>query len=129
MKKVKAHLHLPKMKRGDAACISVAPFAHVKGQGVEYHGTVTLLRVKFQVSEPGRQRTLATGQKNVHAWVVGDQLDTLSNRIAPRGDQWRQARYNPKIAGSFLDTKTGEPVHSARAAWMSGPRVFYIPEA
>lgn len=125
--KVRAHLHLPKSKRGDDACISVAPFAYKPGQKTVYYGTVTMTNVKFKVSEPGRQRTLDTGVKNVHAWVVGDFLVGDEAQLPPgRPWDWRCARYNPKNGPHFVDSATGNPVFEARAAYMVGSKVFYI---
>jgi hypothetical protein len=126
--KVKAHLHLPKAKRGDSDCISVAPFAFRKGNGTEYYGTVTLTNVKFKVSQPGRKRTLDSGRKNVHAWVVGDMIAATPSQHMPKFKNFRLARYNPRTGPDFVDSVTGEPLYSAAAAYMVGSKVYYLPE-
>lgn len=132
--KVKAHLHLPRYKAftkgGHEAVISVTPYAFVRGiSKTEYAGTVTLTNVKFRVSQPGRIRTLTTGVKNVHAWVIGDVVVQTAGQYPPKSvDKWRQARYNPRETETFVDRETGLPVHSAKAALMVGARVYYIPE-
>lgn len=121
--KVKAHLHLPKKKAGVDECISVIPFG---GSGAKYFGTVALTNVRFQVSEPGRQRTLSTGQKNVHAWVVGDLMAGIAAQHPPKKSEWKQARYNPRETETFVDAETGKPVHTAYAAYLVGSKVYYI---
>lgn len=123
--KVKAHLHLPKAKRGDEACISYLPYGQTSG--TEYAGTLAMTNVTFKVSEAGRLRCLTENRKNVHAWVVGDILDVVSNQI-PLGvkNHWRQARYNPRNGPHFVDSLTGESIHTARAAYMVGSKVYYI---
>ena len=126
--KVRAHLHLPRLKSGVDEVISVAPFARVRGGRTEYFGTVTMTNVKFKVSEPGRLRTLRTGQKNVHAWVVGDLLHKTPSQHPPTLSAWRIARYNPKFGPDFVDSATGQPLHSAKAVYMTGSKVYYIPE-
>lgn len=126
--KVKAHLHLPKAKRGDAACISVAPFAYRLGQKTEYYGTLSLTNVKFKVSASGRERTLTSGVKNVHAWVVGDLIAGTPSQIPPKNAGWREAKYNPRIAGWFYDAKAGGELTEAQAVYMVGNKVYYYPK-
>lgn len=121
--KVKAHLHLPKMKQGIDEVISVIPFG---GTGAKYYGTVLLTNPVFRVSEAGRQRTLTTGVKNVHAWVIGDLVGKMAGQHKPRKTEWRQARYNPREVSTFVDTETNEPVLTARAAYLVGSKVFYV---
>ncbi len=127
--KKKAHLHLPKMKRGDMDCISLANFAHVKGEPTTYWGTVVMREVRFKVSQPGRERTLREGVKNVHAWVVGEVVETLGNQVIPnKRGVWREAYYNPRMTETFVDKQTGIRLDTAKAAYLVGPKVFYIPE-
>lgn len=89
---------------------------------------------RFVVQPKGREKVLATGQKNVHAFVRGIfrdpstvPLDTLSSYYRPhRGDNdWRRARYNPSEAPFFEDVITGEPVTSANEAVVTTRGVFY----
>ena len=48
-------------------------FSAVQGNIVVAHvDTINLKSVSFKVSETGRQRVIATKQKNVHAYVVGE---------------------------------------------------------
>lgn len=124
--KVKAHLHLPRLKSGVDEVISVIPFA---GTGAEYFGTVALTNVRFRVSKPGRQRTLDTGVRNVHAWVIGDVLNTENRQSHPKKPGvWRKAYYSPYQTETFIDRDTKVPVHSAKAALMVGATVYYLPE-
>ena len=75
--------------------------------------------VSFRVSEKSRQRVLATGSKNVHAYAVCDSVwncppervdgltfDDISNA--------RPISYNPKVGPYFTDSN-GYPLKSARA--------------
>lgn len=129
--KVKAHLHLPKRKRGDKACISVAPFAHIKGQGTTYAGTIILKNVRFKVSEPGRIRTVTNKVKNVHAWVVGDLVYQEADQLwlePSLMNRCREASYNPYKNETFVDKESGFPLHSAQTAYMVGHKVYYVPE-
>jgi hypothetical protein len=126
--KVKAHLHLPRHKSGVDEVISVAPFAFRKGDKTEYFGTVSMTNVRFKVSLTGRQRTLDTGVKNVHAWVVGDMVGGTSYQQPPKYKGYRLARYNPRFGPDFVDSETGQALHSAKAAYMVGNKVYYLPE-
>lgn len=123
--KVKAHLHLPRLRSGVDEVISVIPFAST---GAEYFGTVALTNVKFRVSAAGRERTLKQGVRNVHAWVIGDVLNTEPYQAHPRKGGWRKAYYSPTKCATFIDKDTGEALHSAKAALMVGATVYYIPE-
>jgi len=125
--KVKTHLHLPRMKAGSDEVISVAPYIHVKGiSKTTYAGTVCLQNVTFRVSKSGRERTLRDKVRNVHAWVIGDLLTSTPSQNPPKNVQWKQARYNPYQTETFVDTVSGNEVHSAHAAYMVGSKVYYL---
>lgn len=114
------HLHLPKMKRGDAACISITQ----PGKSVRYTDYVELTDVKFVVQEGGRQRSLREGRKNVHAYVVGQEYP-LTEPSVP--GVFRYATYNPKLNETFVDSETGAPVLTTRHAILHGKVVLYLP--
>lgn len=128
MKRVKAHLHLPRLKAGQDDCISVAPAIHVRGGGTEYFGTVTLTNVTFRVHQSGRLRTLDKQQRNVHAWVVGDLVAATPSQQFPFTEKWSKAIYNPYLYETFVDKTTGEALDSVTAAYMVGKHVFYLRE-
>jgi hypothetical protein len=75
-----------------------------KGRVIEHARTIMINNASFKVNEAGRQRVLATKQKNVHAFVVADNYSTDINAI----DSWNQSnikpvRYNPYIKEFFFD--------------------------
>lgn len=76
------------------------------GLVVGHARALTLADCTLRVSEAGRQRVLATGRKNVHAWVVG----TITDDYA--AGEWRDLRYNPRLWSTFVDG-IGAPVHRA----------------
>jgi hypothetical protein len=71
---------------------------------------VHLQDVTFCVGEGGRQRVLATGQKNVHAGLRGEECSGISPRI--RG--WRRISYDPYKFDHFVTVKDERPIlHAA----------------
>lgn len=82
-----------------------------RGKVVARH-TMTLARnVKFQVSEAGRQRVLREKQKNVHAYVVADEVVPYTEAIGT--SQLQRITYNPYTGPHF--TIDGYPITSAKA--------------
>ncbi len=66
--------------------------------------------VGFTVHESGRQRVLAEGRKNVHAWAHGKLVP------APEAPEYSVgAGYNPRMAGSFLQFPEKSPLFRAKA--------------
>lgn len=126
MKNTWAHLHLPKLQAGELDVISVK----VPGQRIGYAAAVTLSDASFRVSEPGRQRCLREGVRNVHAWVVGVEVGSVSGTNhrpdAPEG--FRRALYDPWKGGTFVDSETLEPVLDSPLVVMSGKHVYYLEE-
>jgi len=122
------HTHLPRLKAGDPNVISVK----VPGQRVEYAAWVSLENVEFKVHEKGRQRCLEYGVRNVHAWLVGDQITRCT---APLPDEfvqtppgYRRAVYDPWRGSAFMDLETGTAVYEADLAIMIGKDVWYMPQ-
>ena len=96
-----------------------------KGWRVWQHATAVSLRdVSFTVSEAGRQRVLATGKKNVHAFMVGELLSdpAISDPTPIHG--WSRASYNPRKAATFVDSITQEPVTHAHIAVVGSAGIF-----
>ena len=52
---------------------------------------------KFVVSKSGRQRVLREGKKYVHAFVVGELVDTWNLT-----ESFEEVRYNPHIFDAFF---------------------------
>lgn len=118
-----AHLHLPRLQSGEVNVISVK----VPGQRIEYASWVSLRNATFKVSEPGRQRCITQGVRNVHAWVVGEEIlrveDYPWRSEAPA--TWSQAVYDPWKGETFVDSRTLKPVLASDLVIMSGKNVYY----
>ena len=82
------------------------------------HGNnITLRNVSFEVREKDRQRVLATGVKNVHAYVVGN-IDLQCNDTIDGNRAW----YNPFKTDCFkLDA---ERIDKCKRAYMSDKKVY-----
>jgi hypothetical protein len=120
--KTAAHLHLPRFKAGNPANISVK----VGDEPVYYASRLLMRNVTFKVSEAGRQRMLREGHKNVHAWVVGEQLP-WPVCFSPDTAVLREAKYNPVKGATFVDAEDGGPVYGASLVVMVGSKVYYMP--
>lgn len=122
------HTHLPRLQANERDCLSVK----IPGQRIAYASDVLLRDAEFRVSAPGRRRCLAEGVRNVHAWVVGREVqrwqgaEPLSSASLPEG--FRRAVYDPWKGGTFVDSETLEPVHRAPVVMISGKNVWYEPE-
>lgn len=124
MKTTWVHTHLPRLTAGKRDCLSVK----IPGQRITYASEVLLTDVTFKVHEGGRRRCLATGVRNVHAWVVGaEQRRATDTEPVERLSAWRRALYDPFKGASFVDSETLEPVTHATAAFISGKYVHYLP--
>lgn len=120
------HTHLPRLQSGETPdVISVK----VPGQHVRYASWVSIKNAEFKVHEHGRQRCITQGVRNVHAWVIGEEIlrvgSDWSYAQAPRPAGYRQAVYDPWKGGTFVDSETLEPVLTADLVIMSGKNVFY----
>lgn len=91
---------------------------------------VRLADVEFRVRERGRQRMIRERRRNVHAFAVGRLIDYVhpddSRDIAPLDG--RGAFYDPYRYASFVDTETGAPVTTVRAAHFDEAGVVYSME-
>jgi len=117
-----AHLHLPRHESGDPNPISVK----VPGERIEYVSWLSLTDVTFRVSQAGRRRCLRENVRNVHAWVVGTEVLSVTDHPArgcPPG--YRRAVYDPWKGGAFVDAETLEPLLTARHAILSCKYVYY----
>lgn len=128
------HTHLPRLQSGDPDPISVK----VPGQRVEYAAWVSMRDAEFRVHEKGRQRCIAEGVRNVHAWIVGTEVLRLADSDIPSWSMrrnllapppgFRRAVYDPWKGGTFVDSVTLEPVLQADLVIMSGKNVYYASE-
>lgn len=118
-----AHLHLPRLQASDPNPISVK----IPGQRIEYASWVSLRGAQFKVSEAGRQRCIRENVRNVHAWVVGEEILRVADypvRNEPPA-AWCRAVYDPWRGGAFIDSATLEPILTADLVIMSGKNVYY----
>lgn len=127
MTSVWLHTHLPRLQSADPNPISVK----IPGQRIEYAAWVSLESPQFRVYEQGRQRCVREGVRNVHAWVVGEEILRVKAEFlgefhrTPKG--YRKAVYDPFKGPFFVDSETLESVHSASWVIMSGKNVWYVP--
>lgn len=94
-------------------CILVRPlFLHPKQAKVERAGTVLLTNV------------------SVAANIRGDVVETSERRVKPRQTvlSWPKMRYVSSI-GSYVDVRDGHRVERAKAVYIVGPSIYYLPEA
>lgn len=82
-----------------------------RGRVILHVEAVEVLEAEFRVSEAGRQRVLRTGQKNVHAGVVGI-LGKTKGAFPANGSLL--AKYDPFKGPAFTST-SGRVLRRARA--------------
>lgn len=88
------------------------------------HSPVVVLgNATFEVSEAGRQRVLREKTKNVHAYVVGNFLETVHNEDISK---MAEVYYNPYKVDSFTVSHLDMPIESSRLAILEGKK-SYIP--
>ena len=129
------HLHLPKLTKYravlngneslgelDSNVISLK----IPGEKIRYVSRAIVRNARFHVSEKGRQRCLDSGQRNVHAWVIGELLPMPSvlypSRYLDRDS--RKVVYDPWKGASFVDARTLEPVYEAQQVLMLRDQVW-----
>ena len=76
---------------------------------------------KFKVSEAGRQRVLKEQRKNVHAVIVGEELNQISYSKVPNVS----VTYNPYKAKTFVDERNN-PIHEAEIVVIRGNKNGYV---
>jgi len=75
-----------------------------RGQVIDHLTSLILSDVTMIVQESGRQRVLSKRQREVHAWCVGEIVDTV-----PPGLTARELTYNPYRCGEFT-TRDGKAI-------------------
>lgn len=80
--------------------------------------TVQLHNVVFKVGEPGRQRVIASRQKNVHAYAVG----IFTSQPEPAATE--PVSYDPYRAGHFYRVRDEAPVYHAAALLLTHGKVY-----
>jgi len=108
---IRVHLNL---RRGDWSLT-------YKGKVFEHAAQVALANVSFKVSEASRLRVVAKHCREVHAWSIGDRLDSM-----PHGELV-EITYNPFRCGAFVRRDNGAEITSADyAVFLPGKRAFAI---
>ena len=104
------------------------PYWTIKARGGEdaglvigYDKSVHLKNVTFVVGEKSRQRVLASGQKNVHAGVVGNIVD---GGMDTKG--WIPITYNPYRDKTFVRVDNGEPIFNAKEVILKNEKEVYV---
>ena len=82
---------------------------------------IKLTEVKFTVNEKDRQRVLAEGRKNVHAFVNGNYRG-IAERV-PEG--YKQAYYNPHKLSTFIDKESGKELTEASEVVLLNKQIWY----
>lgn len=119
-----AHLHLPRLRSGETENVISLK---TPGEKIDYVAWVDLANPTFKVHQKGRERALRDNVRNVHAWVVGHQVASGTDKPLSTPEGMRRAIYDPWKGDSFVDAETFEPVHSASRALLNGKTVYYQP--
>jgi len=80
------------------------------GKVIDHTDHIILKNCKFVVRESGRQKVLKEKKKNVHAFVVGDIIESVYPDNTKKGNGY--VKYNPFKAGHFI-TEEGKRIDSA----------------
>lgn len=85
---------------------------------IDYATCVWLHKAEFKVGGKGRERVIAEGRKNVHAFVYGElyMVDDKKNHWYNNHDT--TVKYNPYKWNSFVD-EDDSPVYTARNVMMN----------
>ncbi|GGJ42337.1 hypothetical protein GCM10008938_30570 [Deinococcus roseus] len=92
-----------------------------KGRVVGYASTLTLQHCTFEVNETTRQRVMRRGQKEVHAFVVGDRI---ADQPVPA--EAVQIGYNPFLQGQFFRKDSGAAIQHALEVYFTPQGVFAL---
>jgi len=97
----------------------------VRKGGIVVHRckAISISNPKFVVSEKGRQRVLKERQKNVHAVVRGEFEQAFDKDVDTSG--LHEIYYNPYTTECFIDKESGQPIHEASWALMTGGKAYY----
>ena len=84
---------------------------------------VNLQNVTFKVNQKGREKTIATKRKGVHAFVVGEFVSAEQSLSAI--EDLKSAYYNPYETQNFLAFNPKEKLSTATIAYCENKRVHY----
>ena len=94
-----------------------------KGRVFAHYNSIVAEGVTFKVSERGRQRVLRDKRKNVHAFVVAQQIfpqATLDNHT-----NFYRVKYNPYKYTGFVDDNE-KIITRANTVWLTNQREIKV---
>jgi len=95
-----------------------------RGRVCERANFIVMSDVEFRVSEVGRQRVINEKSKNVHAYMVADSYHLPASLFSWKQNKMIPVTYNPYEHDTFVNAKTGEPIHEAKYAIARNGRVW-----
>ena len=101
-------------------CLSIQEKVDGTWRVVRYAEQCIVKNAKFKVSEAGRQRVLKEQRKNVHAVIVGEELNQITYSKVPKAS----VTYNPYKAKTFVD-ECNDPIHEAEIVVIRGNKHGY----
>lgn len=103
------NLHARRSNRLDIQwTVAAAKSRRTKGNKLYGAHSLTLADCTFVSQEGARLKVIATRQKSVHAWIVGEPVDSV-----PPGLVGVAISYNPYLSGSFVRREGGAAVSHA----------------
>jgi hypothetical protein len=97
-------------------CFSV----RYRGKVIGHHTAILAKNATFSVSKKGRERVLREQSKNVHAFVVAEEILTGFDAFSSYEEQVDpvEAKYNPYKYSTFVDSD-GNKITKAGAVYMA----------
>jgi len=109
------------LNRGDWSLANPAGKSGLgRGKVFDHKPAVILTSAVFVVQESARVRVVSKRCREVHAWIVGDVVDTL-----PANHVRQEVTYNPYRCGQFT-TRDGSPVTAAACVEFAADGLAYI---
>jgi hypothetical protein len=93
------------------------------GPVIGYDTDILLSDVTFKVQQGGKERVRREMKKNVHAGVVG-KIQSTGGDYNTTG--WTLVTYNPYKNDTFVEYKTGKPIHNAREAILKNTKEVWV---
>jgi hypothetical protein len=93
------------------------------GKVIGYVDKIYLKDAEFRVRESGRLKVLKTGQKNVHAFVIG----VVAEGTYEDSNCSYVVNYNPKKNPKFVNMFSNEPVNGCYRCLVT-PNGIYVKE-
>lgn len=113
------------------SCFSIQARTPLGWRTVAHASEVLATGAGFKVHEAGRQRVLATGRKQVHAWVCGELVAWVARPGLDGGHPEASVALAPAARHELADTRVGSGViaEAAMAASRDRPEMPWEPLA